>query len=131
CGIIEGAHHAGDIPQRRTLEQPLGQRLGWVALEVDDHEVFAGIQDLPEVERSMDDRLRRQNLVVQQESETVEKTRFVAHEEIDRFLVTRREIRPHAAQERSQAAKIPAGGLIQRSLVERRKLLACEWRILR
>ena len=53
CGVgrvVEGAHHAGDVAQRRALQPPLRERAGWLALEVGDEEVVAGAQDLAEVE---------------------------------------------------------------------------------
>src|SRR5262249_7472092 len=43
----------GDVLQRRALAASLGERARRLALEVDDDEVLAGIEDLPEVEVAM------------------------------------------------------------------------------
>ena len=53
-GVVERADHARHIPQRRPLEAALAQRPGRLALEVDDHEVAAGIEHLPRVEVAVD-----------------------------------------------------------------------------
>ena len=46
---MERAQHAGDVAQRRALDPALADGAGRLALEVDDHEVLARPQHLPEV----------------------------------------------------------------------------------
>src|SRR4051812_9654851 len=47
--VMEGAQHPGDVPQRAALDAALAQWPRRLAFEVDDDEVVAGVQDLPEV----------------------------------------------------------------------------------
>ena len=47
--IAEGAHHPGDIAQRRMFGAPLLQAVARLALEIDDDEVIAGHQHLAQV----------------------------------------------------------------------------------
>ena len=48
--VVERADHPRDVSQRRALEAALAQRPGGLALEIDDHEIAAGMQHLPRVE---------------------------------------------------------------------------------
>src|SRR5665647_3105730 len=48
-GVLEGAQHPGHVPQGRPLQPPLAQRASRLPLEVDDHEVVTGGEQLPEV----------------------------------------------------------------------------------
>ena len=47
--VVERAQHAGHVAQRRALDPPLAERPRRLALEVDDHEVVAGVEHLAEV----------------------------------------------------------------------------------
>jgi hypothetical protein len=47
--VSEGAQHPRHVPQRRLLAPALGERTRGLALEIDDQEVVAGEQHLPEV----------------------------------------------------------------------------------
>src|SRR5205807_6078236 len=49
AGIGEGAQHPGHVLERPALEPPLAQRSRRLALEVDDDEVAAGEEHLPQV----------------------------------------------------------------------------------
>ena len=46
---MERAEHAGDVAQGAALDAALAEGAGGLALEVDDREVAAGVQDLAEV----------------------------------------------------------------------------------
>ena len=52
--VIERAQQARDIAQRACLLAPLGERSAGLALEVDDVDVAACDQHLPEMEVAMD-----------------------------------------------------------------------------
>src|ERR1019366_10656754 len=48
-GVMERSQHACDIAQRAALDAALAQRPGRLAFEIDDDEVVASLQNLPEV----------------------------------------------------------------------------------
>ncbi len=52
-GVVERAHHPGDIPDRRVQRRPFGQRFRGFSFEVDDLPADGGAQDLPQVEVSV------------------------------------------------------------------------------
>ena len=52
--VVERADHPRDVSQRRALEAALAQRPRGLALEIDDHEVAAGVQHLARVEVAVD-----------------------------------------------------------------------------
>ena len=47
--VVERAEHAGHVPQRRGPGAPLGQRAGWLALEVEHDPAGLGPHDLAQV----------------------------------------------------------------------------------
>ena len=53
-GVVEGAHHPGDVAPRGVGQHPLGERLGRLALEVDDLPAQHGAQGLAEVQVAVD-----------------------------------------------------------------------------
>ena len=53
-GVVEAAQHPGHVAPRRVRQLPLGQRLGRLALEVDDLPPVRGAQGLAEVQVAVD-----------------------------------------------------------------------------
>ena len=49
-GVVQGADHSGEVESRRALQPPPPERTARFALEVDDGEVLAGPEHLPEME---------------------------------------------------------------------------------
>src|SRR6266851_1606084 len=49
-GIREGTQHSGHVAQGGAFATPLNERLGGLALEVDNHEILASIENLAQVE---------------------------------------------------------------------------------
>ncbi len=58
-GVVEAAQHPGHVAPRRVRQLPLGQRLGRLALEVDDLPALRGAQGLAEVQVAVDPAGRR------------------------------------------------------------------------
>ena len=52
--VMEGAQHAREVRKGRSLEAPLAQGARRLALEVDDRDVAAGVEDLAEVQVAVD-----------------------------------------------------------------------------
>src|SRR5439155_10179034 len=48
-GVMEGSQHPGDVPEGRALEPSVTKGSRRLALEVDNHEVVASVEHLPEV----------------------------------------------------------------------------------
>src|SRR4051794_16296370 len=44
--VIERSNHAGHIPHRRPLDTSFAQGPGWLTFKINDHEVFAGVENL-------------------------------------------------------------------------------------
>ncbi len=53
-GVAEGTQHSGDISKRRLLGSALSEAFGGFAFEVEDDEVAAGAENLPEMVVAMD-----------------------------------------------------------------------------
>src|SRR5207302_8045612 len=67
---------AGDVAHRQALEAALVERAGRLALEVDDHEVVAGVQDLAEVIVAVDSDAGRVQTSRQERSKDVRDPRL-------------------------------------------------------
>ena len=46
---MKRTQHPGDVAQRQRLLAPLLQRSGWLPFEIDNHEVIAGVKNLPQM----------------------------------------------------------------------------------
>src|SRR5262249_62113565 len=53
-GVVERAHHAGDVPERGGLQAPLADGARRLALEIDDVPLVPGPQALAEVVVAVD-----------------------------------------------------------------------------
>src|SRR5207248_3400150 len=70
-GVLEGADHRGNVAQRRAPAAPLRKRPGRVALEVEHHEVLAGVEELPEMVAAVDPAALRGQAVLQERLEAL------------------------------------------------------------
>ena len=52
-GVVKRAQHSGHISQCSALDPALTQGTGRLAFEVDDREILAGVQNLPEMQVAM------------------------------------------------------------------------------
>ena len=57
--VVEGAQHAGDVPERGVLLPPFSQRARRLSLEIGDHEIVLGDQHLAQVIVTVQTRLER------------------------------------------------------------------------
>src|SRR5262249_37770018 len=48
--VVEGADQTGHVDERVALDGSLAERAPWLTLEVDERDVAAAIEDLPEVQ---------------------------------------------------------------------------------
>ena len=78
--VIEGAQHAGHVAQRRRPELALADRARRVALEIDDHEVAAGIEDLAQVEIAVAADPRGVDLAFDDPPKPLEELGFARHD---------------------------------------------------
>src|SRR5688500_17343103 len=63
-GVMERAHHAGHVAQRRAFDPPLGERPRRCAFEVDDDEVLARVQHLSQMIVAVDANTMRRDLAI-------------------------------------------------------------------
>ncbi len=69
---MERTHHTREIPENRTLDTALAERTGRFTLEIDDHEIKAGIQYLPQMVVAVNPDFRRADLAVLDVRELIE-----------------------------------------------------------
>ena len=129
--IAEGAHHPGDVAQRRVFRAPLLQAVAWFAFEIDDDEVVAGHENLAQMIVAVNAdllawrRLRRALLDALQDLRALREHGFGAP-------LIRRGNRVHSGGQLIQrAARLVQGTLAVGIDVSPRKVLRRERRIVR
>src|SRR6266404_384916 len=69
--VVEGSQHSRDIPKGGALEPPDAEGPGRLALEVDDDQVLARVEDLPETVIPMATEVNRGDLPIAKQPEPV------------------------------------------------------------
>ena len=116
-GILEGADHPGDVAQRRALEPSLADAPAGLSLQVQDDEVLAGVEHLPQMVVTVDPEPRHRELAVHHRARLPEQRLFQRHHGA-RVLARRlgQGIQP-AAQEVERGPGVDPERLVDRAAV--------------
>src|SRR5262249_15888902 len=121
--IVERANHGGDVHQGRSLDTSFTDRTRGISLEIDDHEVLAGEEQLPQVVIPVaTDALARER-GIEDTAEALQDLAFGRDDPLSQRASSEWDHRLLLRQSHAQPARQVAPRLVKRPLVE-----LAEWR---